>query len=390
MSTLPPTDRIRHDATLIIGAGPAGLAVAASLRRQGLPFTLLEQSGQVGDSWRRHYERLHLHTDKAHSALPFKPWPASAPRYPSRQQVVDYLQAYADEFEIRPRFHQAVQQACRLPDGSWAVTTTDAHYRAHHLVVATGINHEPHRPHWPGQDGFSGPIVHSADYRSGAAYAGQQVLVVGLGNSGGEIAIDLWEQGAKPALSVRSPVNVIPREVLGTPFLTVGILQQGLPAWLADALNAPATRLLVGDLRPYGLRRPALGPVAQIRQEGKVPFIDIGTIGLIKRGLVTVHPGIERFTRDGVIFTDGQNHRFDAVVLATGYRSRVGEWLEGAASFLPDKTVPGAQGQAQLPTGLHLCGFYVSPTGMLREIGLEAQEIAQAIARSPMARAAQA
>lgn len=395
MSALPsdatapgPLRQAPFTPTLIVGSGPAGLAVAACLRRLWLPFEILEQTGDVGHSWMRHYERLHLHTDKGHSELPHRPFPADYPRYPSRQQVVDYLQDYARHFQIAPRFHQQVVSARRVFSGEgteagqpcWEVDTQDTRYRTHHLVLATGVNHDPHRPHWPGQHTFQGEIVHSADYKNGARWAGKAVLVVGLGNSGGEIAIDLWEHQARPSLAVRSPVNVIPREVMGTPFLTMGILQRSWPAWLADALNAPATRLLVGDLTRYGLPKPRLGPIAQVRQEGKVPFIDIGTIDLVKRGQVSVHPGIERFTPDGVVFTDGRAQSFDAVVLATGYRSQVGHWLEDGQIPLPDKQVPSPQ--PGLPEGLHLCGFYVSPTGMLREIAREARLISRAIAAS--------
>src|SRR5947208_580881 len=109
---------------VIVGAGPAGLAVAASLRRRGIPFVILERGGQIGSSWRSHYERLHLHTTKAFSALPYIPFPADCPRYPSRQQVIDYLEAYARQFDLIPRFNQEVI-AVRRQDERWQVQTQD-------------------------------------------------------------------------------------------------------------------------------------------------------------------------------------------------------------------------------------------------------------------------
>src|SRR6188474_2496195 len=98
---------------IVLGAGPAGLAVGACLRDRGVPFVMLEQAAQVGSAWRRHYERLHLHTIKQLSALPMVPWPATVPMYPSRAQVVDYLVRYAERFRLEPRFGQAVIHARR-------------------------------------------------------------------------------------------------------------------------------------------------------------------------------------------------------------------------------------------------------------------------------------
>lgn len=363
---------------VIVGAGPAGLAVAACLKHLSVPFVLLEQEAAVASSWRGHYDRLHLHTDKAHSSLPFLPLPKDYPRYPSRQQVVDYLDGYARHFGLIPRLGQRVLRA-RLEEGLWAVETAQTRYHAQALVVAAGVNREPNIPLWPGQERYQGTLVHSAAYKNGSPFKGQRVLVVGLGNSGGEIAIDLWEQGARPSVAVRSPVNVIPREAFGVPFLTMGILQQRLPPRLADALNAPLTRLLVGNLERFGLRKPKLGPIAQIHEQGKVPFIDVGTVRLIREGHVKVRPGIERFTDDGVVFTDGRQEPFDAVVLATGFKARVDRWLRTTEPVLDDEGCPGASGAQIGPSGLYFCGYHISPTGMLREIGIEAERIAPLI-----------
>ena len=367
---------------VVVGAGPAGLATVACLQRENVPCVLLEQSDRVGVSWAGHYERLHLHTDKAHSALPYLDFPKTYPRYPARQQVVDYLESYALHHRIKPVFGQKIVRAHRTDTG-WEVQSQDTTYRAHSLVVATGCNRSPVRPSWPGMDAFQGAILHSADYRSGASFKGQRVLVVGLGNSGGEIAIDLWENGAQPTLAVRSPVNVIKREIFGVPFLTMGILQNALPPRIADALNAPVIRLLVGDLTRYGLRKPADGPITQIKEHGRVPFIDVGTIGLVKKGLVQVRPGIDRFTPDGVVFNDGRAEAFDAVVLATGYRPDVQSWLELDANALDEGGLPRVSGGAlEGNPGLYFCGYFISPTGMLREIALEAKRLAPLIAKT--------
>lgn len=371
--------RVRSDA-IIVGAGPAGLAVAACLKQAGIPNVILDQADQVGASWHRHYQRLHLHTAKAYSALPFLPFPADTPRYPSRLQVIEYLQAYARRFELQPRFGQQVLAAHHVGEG-WEVRTHDTRYQTPNLVIAAGYNREPFVPEWPGQSLFRGAMLHSSRYRSGETFKGQSVLVVGFGNSGGEIAIDLHEQGASVGLSVRGPVNVIPRELFGIPVLAIGIAQRKLaPRW-ADALNAPLLRAVIGDLSRYGLRQLPRGPLAQIQHDARIPLIDVGTIELIKQGKIIVYPGIEKFTASGVVFSDGRQADFDAVVLATGYRPRVDAFLQEAPGACDEAGTPLRGGEVAPLPGLYFCGYHVAATGMLREIALEAQRIGVAIAQ---------
>lgn len=374
----------RHDAdhydTIIVGAGPAGLAVGACLKQAGLPCLILEQTDKVGAAWHRHYDRLHLHTAKAYSALPFVPFPKEYPRYPSRLQVISYLETYARQFQLEPRFGQQVARA-RSVDRCWEVQTQEVRYQATNLVIATGYTRKPYLPTWPGQSSFRGTLLHSSHYRNGRPFKHQTVLVVGFGNSGGEIALDLWEHGAQPSLAVRSPVNVIPRELLGIPILAIGLAQRRLPPRWADALNAPILRLAIGDLTRYGLRKLPHGPVTQIRGDARIPLIDVGTINLIKRGQIAVYQGIERFTEDGVIFTDGQHRPFEAVILATGYRPQVNTFLEGTSTIYDEHGTPLSSGRETSMPGLYFCGYSVSPTGMLREIALEARRISAAIAQ---------
>lgn len=369
----------KHE-TIIIGAGPAGLAVGACLKQAKLPFTILEQSDKVGSAWHNHYDRLHLHTARAYSGLPYWPMPADYPRYPSRLQLIAYLENYANHFQLPIRFGQQVVMA-RPEQGLWQVETQDNHYQAAHLVVAAGYTRQPHRPQWPGLDTFGGTLIHSSQYRNGQPFQNQDVLVVGFGNSGGEIAVDLWEQGARPAIAVRSPVNVIPRELLGIPILAISIWQSKLPPRLTDALNAPILRLVIGDLTRYGLRKLPHGPATQIQRQARIPLIDVGTIELIKRGQIEVYPGLERFQEGEVLFADGRQKKFAAIVLATGYRPQVNDFLTAGPTPVYDSLgTPLASGQEAM-AGLYFCGYYVSPTGMLREIGLEAQRIGAAIAR---------
>jgi cation diffusion facilitator CzcD-associated flavoprotein CzcO len=376
----PPREDLTAEA-VVVGAGPAGLAVAACLRRAGCEPVLLEKEAAVGATWRRHYDRLHLHTDRARSSLPFLPLPRDYPRYPSRQQVVDYLEAYARALVPAPRCGEEVT-AARRREGRWTVETGRAVYRARTLVLATGWNATPVRPAWPGMEAFPGAVLHSSEYRNGERFRGQDVLVVGFGNSGGEIALDLVEHGARPALAVRGPVNLLPRELLGLPILTWALALSRLPPPVADALAAPLLRLRFGDLRRLGLVKARDGALTSLRARARVPLIDVGTVDQIRAGRIRVRPGVARFAGDAVRFEGGAEDRFDAVVLATGYRPGLARLLPEAGAVLDPDGRPRTSGRETAIPGLYLCGFHVAPTGMFREIGLEARRIAADVARA--------
>ena len=370
----------RDNAAIVIGAGPAGLAVAACLSRANVPFTVLERAPGVAATWRTHYDRLHLHTNKGSSALPFIPFARSCPRYPSRDQVIEYLESYARAFKLEPRFNEEVV-AARRRNGRWDVQTVATTYSAVHLVVATGLNREPIVPQWPGQERYRRPVVHSRDYGNGSVYAGGRVLVVGIGNSGAEIALDLHEYHAQPTIAVRSPVNVLPRDILGVPVAVTARVFGLLPPSVADTINAPLRRLLLGDLRRFGLLPPPYGPLTQIARTGRIPLIDVGTMALIRTGRIAIRPGIDHFVENGVVFTDGRRETFDAVVLATGYRAGLDRFLEVEGVF--DERGNPRRDVSSVPEGLHLCGFRVVANGLLHHIGQEARQISAWIARRP-------
>ncbi|HEY8924139.1 MAG TPA: NAD(P)/FAD-dependent oxidoreductase [Polyangia bacterium] len=365
---------------VVAGAGPAGLATAACLTRAGVEHVLLEQAPEIAASWRRHYDRLHLHTPKGISALPFVPYPRGAPRYPSRDDVIAYLERYVDAMGLRPRLGEAVKAIDAAGDGDegWTVQTARARYRCRHVVVATGLARVPRLPDWPGRDQYRGELLHSAAYRNGTAWRGRRALVIGIGNSGGEIALDLLEQGATPAISVRGPVNVIPRDLLGIPILAVGAVLRVLPPWLGDLLGRPLVRLGTGDLGRLGLRRLAYGPLTQVDRHGRIPLIDAGTIAQLRAGRIALRPAIRRFTADGVCFEDGREEPFDVVVAATGYSPALDQTLGalargwGATGLTSDDAIHPR-------SGLHLCGFRISTRGMLNQIRHDAQAIARAI-----------
>lgn len=364
---------------VIVGAGPAGLAVGGCLRHRRLPFVLLERNAQVATAWRQHYERLHLHTTKHFSSLPHLSYPASVPRYPSRQQVVDYLDTYARHFDLRPRCNQEVLSVQRK-DGHWEIETQDDHYTAACVVMATGLGAEPVLPSWPDQERFQGPILHSSQYHNGEPYRNQRVLVIGFGNSGAEIAVDLVEHGASVGMAVRSPITVIFRDRFGIPVQLMAIALSPFPPRAIDAITKPVMRAIFGDLEPYGLHNALDGVATRLREQAKDPVIDKGTIALIKAGKVTIFAGVERFTDAGIIFSDGTQRAFDAVILATGYHVNLPRLLHGCDGVLDPKGVPRTPGRATNIPGLYFCGFHTSIGGLLRQIGIEARHIANALA----------
>jgi indole-3-pyruvate monooxygenase len=366
--------------TLIIGASAAGLATAAALQEIGQRFEILEASEVVGSAWRRHYDRLHLHTPKSASGLPGLDMPSQWPRYPAREQVIEYLERYRSHHRLEPHFQQRVTRLERRP-GEWVATTKDAEWRAPTVVVATGANRQPVRPDWPGLETFQGQVLHSSEYRNGDPWRGRPVLVVGFGNSACEQAIDLVERGALPHMAVRSAVNVLPRDVLGVvPVLQLGILMQHLPPSVADALAAPMIRMTMGDIRKVGLGKLPYGPNTQMARDRHIPVLDIGAMKHIRAGRIAIHGAIERFTEDGVVFADGSTLKADAVVLATGYRPGLEEFLVDWPEVCDEQGLPRESGRPTALPGLYFCGQFISPAGMLREIGIESRRIAAAIA----------
>ena len=365
---------------IIVGAGPAGLACAATMLAAGLKAIVLEKAADVCAVWRRHYDRLHLHTDRNHSGLPGMAMPSSYPTYPSRAEMVAYLESYTARFEIKPVFDAEV--SCIARHGPrWRVESGRHEFVAPIVVIATGIADAPYCPAWPGLDGYSGEILHSSRYRNPVPYTGRRVLVVGFGNSGGEIALDLANAGVTVALAVRSPVQIIPRDLLGFPILSWVILYRRLPARLVDAINAPVLRFAVGDFEKLGLRRAAKGPRQMVEEDGRVPLIDVGTLAKIRDGTIVVRTGIDRFTTDGVVFTDGKTEKFDSVILATGFRPDLRPLLPNVTDVLDQHGMPRVTGKPTSEPGLYFCGQITVPTGQLREISIEAKQIAESAKR---------
>ena len=366
---------------LVIGAGPGGLAVAGSLAQRGVRAEIIESAEAVGASWRNHYRRLHLHTVKQHSALPHRPFPDNYPRYVARAQVVDYLADYARAFELHPRFGEEAASITKH-DGGWLTRCRSGlSFLSQAVVLATGANRRPNVPEFPGQDAYRGRLLHSHDYRDGQPFAGQRVLLVGMGNTGAELALDVAQSGGKATLAVRSPVNIVLRDVLGRPTQVTSIMLSRLPNRIADAIARFFRDWTVGDLRRYGLETSSTSPLRQLREEGRTPVIDVGTLPLIRSGEIAVRPGIAAFTPGGVRFTDGREEDFDAVIMATGYHADVTRLFPQEQVPVDAKGLPTAVIGNGALAGLYFVGYDIRQAGgLLRSIGQQATRVADAIA----------
>jgi len=353
----------------IVGAGPSGLALAYELQRLGLRATLLER-GRVGETWARQYEGLRLHSLASASALPGLPW-RGASRFPSAAEMVAYLRAYAERFELDVRERVEVTGVTR-GDGVWRLETSAGAWPANRLVLATGIWSAPFEPLLPGRERYGGRLLHVSAYRGSAELAGQRVLVVGAGNSGKDVALAAASVGASATLAMRDGVVLV--DYPNALSQRSGALWRRLPPALADRL----LRRVRKEHRDGGLRWPARSPSTVY------PVVGLELLEAVRTGAVRVRPGVAGFTPEGVRFDDGSEGDFDVVVLCTGYRPALGP-LAGVvplgAGGLPVLEPDGAT-VAGAP-GLYLVGYrYPTLETFLQRLRREARGVARVVAKA--------
>ncbi|MFG2329532.1 flavin-containing monooxygenase [Streptomyces sp. NPDC048604] len=367
----------------VIGGGPGGLAAAAALRTRGVRAVVLEKSEAVGASWRGHYDRLRLHTTRRLSALPGLPMPRSFGRWVARADMVRYLEQYAEAHELEFVTGVEVDRVERADDGTWLLHATGGRrLTGRAVVVATGYNHTPRLPDWPGLETYEGELLHASTYREPSPYAGKDVLVVGAGNTGAELAADLAEGGAaRVRLAVRTAPHLVRRSTAGWPAQRTGILVRRLPVPLVDRAGRLLARVSVPDLTAHGLPRPETGLYSRVR-EGAIPVQDVGLIDAIRSGRVEPVAAVESFDGGKVVLADGSTITPDTVIAATGYRRGL-EPLVGHLDVLDDRGHPRTPGPRPHPhtPGLYFTGYTNPISGMLRELARDAEHIAKHIAR---------
>ncbi len=292
------------------------MAAGWSLRKAGVPFRILEKGTGPGQSWRHLYDSLRLHTGKHLSGLPGLRFSSETPLFPNRQQFVDYLEEYVRRFELPVETGCEVKRA-RWREDSWELETTNGNCRAGRLILATGIISNPVRATFPGMEHFSGTVIHSVEYRNAERWKEARVLVVGVGNSGAEIAAELARAGVSVSISVRSGAHCMPLVQFGVPIQYWSAILEKFPGGVRDTivrLSGAMTRLRRGA--------PVL-PVPPWPPLEKPPVIGFALAEGIRSGKIALHPGISRAGASEVVFADGAEKEFDAIILATGFRAAV-------------------------------------------------------------------
>ena len=366
----------KEDSTaVVIGAGPAGLAAAAELGRAGFAVTVVDKATEVGSSWAGHYDRLHLHTARTLSSLPGMVMPRRYGRWVARDDFRAYLTEYASGLTLQ--LGTEVSAIEKTADG-WTVIAGNKKLPADVVVVATGYNHTPKIPDWPGLAKFGGQVLHSSAYRNPAALKAKHVLIIGSGNSGSEIAADLADAGLQVTLAVRTPPNIVRRSVLGIPGQVLVLITSPLPLPIADRVARVLQALTVGNLSRYGLKRAARGVFSQVKKDDLIPTIDVGLIDAVKKGAVAVVPAVESFGAKDVTLVDGTKLTPDTVIIATGFVRGL-EPLVGSLGVLGPAGLPLVNGADELvdKPGLFFLGYSNPLTGNIRQLGIDARKIAR-------------
>jgi len=346
----------------IIGAGAAGLAALKILGDQGFEVDCFERTDRVGGHWNTDYEALHLITSRSLSGYDDYPMPEHWPNFPSRDQLVEFYNGYADRFGLREQITFETEVVNVAPTGGdnglggWTVTLGDGRTRAYDgVLIANGHLWDPKVPSYPGE--YTGKQLHSAEYLNTDDIEGDRVLVVGTGNSGCDLAVDAAQHRIRTSVSVRQGHYYQPKTFFGKPRAEIGFLSELSPSEF-DLATRLLMRVTVGTPAEYGLPMPERETLAE-----NAPIVNDLMLYWIQHGRIEVRPGIERFEGLKVHFTDGTVEEYSTVLWATGFSPRI-PFLD--AGLIPESGgVPLRQGGAIVPVGLeklYLVGL-IAPRG---------------------------
>ena len=330
----------------VIGAGSSGIAAAKALHERGIPFDCFEKSDQVGGNWvfgnrngmSSAYRSLHINTSRERMEYSDFPMPKSYPDFPHHTHIAEYFNDYVDRFGVRDRivFETGVERARRGDDGVWTVTLDTGDTRTYDaLAVANGHHWDPRwpEPAFPGE--FNGKQVHAHYYVDNEDFRDKNVLVVGIGNSAMDIAVESSFVARNTFLSSRRGAYILPKYLFGRPLDQIGVnsLTGKLPWGFRQAILSTMYRVGVGKVQDYGLPEPdhKLGDAH--------PTISADFLNRIAHGEMTWKPNLSRLDGDRVVFEDGSSEEIDIIVYCTGYKVTFPFFDEDFVSA-PDNDLP--------------------------------------------------
>lgn len=365
----------RYDTpVIVVGAGPAGLATAACLRRAGVTFRLLERGPSLGTTFRNLYDSLRLHTGRHMSHLPGKHFARGTSLFPTRDELVAYLDDYARAFDIEVETDRGVTRVERA-EGGWRVSdASGATIEASAIVVATGIVSNPVMPQLPGRETFRGEVIHASAYTRPAAYVGKRVLVVGIGNSAGEIGAELVHAGAHVTVAMRTGIYVVPKQIGPFPAQYVRYLLGKLPRRAQERVVARVQKRIETKFGPPIFPLPAESPLDSI------PHIGFHLVDCIRAGRATlVHAIPVQFNENGVLLSDGSQVDCDVVMFATGYRAALAPWGDLVRCDAKGFALRSDRVRSAQYNDLYFVGHNYDHTGGLMNIRRDAPLVAQAL-----------
>jgi dimethylaniline monooxygenase (N-oxide forming) len=334
--------------TAVIGAGSSGMVALKALVDAGVSTVCFEKGDRVGGNWvfrnsngmSASYRSLHINTSRERMEYSHFPMPRHYPDFPHHSHVAAYFEAYVDHFDLRRhiRFSTGVDRAERRDGGGWRLTLDDDSVEEFDaLVVANGHHWDPRwpEPAFPGSAEFPGVQMHAHSFEDNTAWRDQSVLVVGMGNSAMDIAVESSWVAQRTYLAARTPVHVVPKYVFGRPMdqIEKPLAARTLPWKVRQKLTAAMLKTVVGDYERYGLRRPAHGML-----QAHVTVSDT-ILTRLAHGAVVPKPNLARFEGSEAVFEDGTRAHVDVVVYCTGYRITFPFFDEELVSA-PDNRIP--------------------------------------------------
>jgi dimethylaniline monooxygenase (N-oxide forming) len=367
----------------VIGAGSSGIASCQVLQARGIPFDCFEKGSEVGGNWRYEndnqmssaYRSLHINTSRGQMAYASYAMPDDYPDYPDHFQIARYFDDYVDHFGFRDRirFRTEVLRVEGVGEGEWVVTVENDRGRRETnrygaVLVANGHHWDPRwpEPRYPGSDEFLGEQLHSHYYREADVLRGERVLVLGIGNSATDIAVESSRIADATFLAMRRGAHVIPKYLRGVPTDETGseVLSR-LPLALQRRMFMSALKTATGDMTAYGLPQP------DHKLLEAHPTVSSDLLPRIGHGEITVKPNIERFDGHRVRFVDGSEEEIGLVIYCTGYKITL-PFLDPSVVSVSDNRVPLYRRVASVEhPGLYFIGL-IQPLGAIMPIA-EAQ-----------------